>query len=154
MLNKIYDLKKQKIKLMEEIYKNTLEQSKFLVPEKIDDLLAIIDRKQQHIDAINEINAELLPLEKQISNHTESTGGEESKKLFEENLEGIRILGERAKLLAVKIRKLEDQNLQAVSGEFQNLKREIKSLNQRKGTYKAYRGPIVQTDGYFIDNRK
>ncbi|MCM1567155.1 MAG: flagellar protein FlgN [Dehalobacter sp.] len=154
MLKKIYDLKKQKIKLMEEIYKTTLEQTKFLVPEKIDDLLAIIDRKQQHIDTINEINAELLPLEKQISNYTESAGGEESKKLFEENLEGIRILGDRAKLLAVKIRKLEDQNLQAVSGEFQNLKKEIKSLNQRKGTYKAYRGPVVQTDGYFIDNRK
>lgn len=154
MLKRIYDLKKQKIKLMEEIYKTTMEQSKFLVPEKVDDLLAIIDRKQQHIDTINEINAELLPLEKQISSYTEISGGEEAKKIYEENLEGIRILGERAKLIAVKIRKLEDQNLQMVSGEFQNLKREIKSLNQRKGSVKAYRGATFQTDGYFIDNRK
>lgn len=154
MLEKIYDLKKQKIKLMEEIYKTTLEQSKYLIPDKIDDLLAIIERKQEHINTIDHINAELLPLEKKISSSTESIGGEESNKLFEENHEGIRILGESAKLLAVKIRKLEEQNLQMVSGEFQNLKREIQLLNQRKGSYKAYRGGVAQSNGYFIDNKK
>lgn len=154
MLSKIYDLKKQKIKLLEEIYKTTMEQSKYLNPEKIDDLIVIIDKKQELINIINEINAELLPLEKKIPECTENSGGEESTKLFEENLEGIRILGERAKLLAVKIRKLEDHNLKMVSGEFENLKIKIKSLNQRKGSAQAYRGAPVQRDGYFIDNRK
>lgn len=154
MLRKIYELKKRKIKLMEEIYKTTLEQSKIMLPEKIDDLVAMIDRKQEYIDTIDEINAELLPLEKKVSNSIEKTGGEESKKIFEENLDGIRILGERAKLLAVKIRKLEDQNLQMVSGDFENLKRKIKSMNKRKGSVQVYRSAAVQTEGCFIDNRK
>ncbi|MFX4261961.1 flagellar export chaperone FlgN [Pelotomaculum propionicicum] len=154
MLKKIYELKKQKIKLMEEIYKTTLEQSQYLIPEKIDDLLVIIDKKQEFINTINEINAELLPLEENVSNSTEKSGGEEANKIYEENLEVIRILGERAKLLAVKIRKLEDQNLKMVSGEFESLKGKIKSLNQRKGSVQAYRGTPVQRDGCFIDNRK
>ena len=154
MLKKIYELKKRKIKLMEEIYNTTMEQSKIMLPENIDDLVAMLDRKQEYMDKIDEINAELLPLEKKLSNPAEKAGGEEAKKIFEENMEGIRILGERARLLAVKIRKLEDQNLQMVSGEFENLKREIKTLNKRKGSVRAYRGGAVQTDGYFIDNRK
>ncbi|MDD4335681.1 MAG: hypothetical protein PHY77_08775, partial [Desulfotomaculaceae bacterium] len=68
MLNRIYDLQKKKTKLMEEIYKITLEQSKISLPEKIEHLLAITDRRQEHINSIDEINAELLPQEKEISN--------------------------------------------------------------------------------------
>lgn len=154
MLIKIYDLKKQKLKLMEEIYKTTLEQSQYLNSEKVDELLTVIDKKQQHIESIDKINAELLPLEKKVSDYTERRGGEETNKLYEEKLEEIRLLGEKATLVAAKIRKLEEQNLQTVSGEFQYLKEEIKSLYQRKVSFKAYRGFSVQTNGYFIDNMK
>lgn len=154
LLNRIYDLKKKKIRLMEEIYKTTVEQSKVRLPDKVDDLLAIIDRKQEQINSIDEINAELFPLEKEIANCPERTGGEESEKLFAEILAGIRILGERAQLLAEKIRKLEEQNRKMVSDEYHNLKSKIKLINQRKGSYKAYRGGIAQANGYFIDNKK
>jgi len=138
---------------MEEIYKTTLEQSQYLNPEKVDELLTAIDKKQQYIDSIDKINAELLPLEKKVSSYTERRGGEETNRLYEEKLEEIRVLGEKATMLAVKIQKVEEQNLQTVSNEFQNLKREINSLYQRKGSFKAYRGSPVQTNGYFIDNR-
>lgn len=154
MLIKICALKKQKIMLMEEIYKTTLEQSQYLNPEKVDELLTAIDKKQQYIDSIDKINAELLPLEKKVSNYTERRGGEETNRLYEEKLEEIRLLGEKATMLAVKIQKVEEQNLQTVSNEFQNLRREINSLYQRKGSFKAYRGSSVQTNGYFIDNRE
>lgn len=154
MLNKVYDLIKQKIKLMEEIYKITAEQSQFLVPEKSGGLLDAIDRKQEHIDNINEINDELRPLEKRILNCCENPGGEEANKIFEEKLEGFRILKEKANLIAAKISALEKQNLQRISGEFQGLKRDIELLNIRKGTLKAYGGKPFQSDGYFVDNKK
>lgn len=154
MLNKLYDLIKQKIKLMEEIYKITAEQSRFLTPEKCDDLLVMIERKQGHIDNINEINAELRPLEKKILNCGERPGGEEANKIFEEKLEGFRILKEKANLIAAKISALEKQNLQKINVEFQGLKRDIELLNMRKGTLKAYSGTSFQSDGYFVDNIK
>lgn len=154
MLNNIFTLTKQKTQLMDEICKITLEQSRLLTPEKSDDLLVIIEKKQGYINTVNEINAELLPLEKKILNCTERSGGEEAKKLYEEKLEEIRILGEKETLLAAKIRKLEEQNIRGISGELQSLKREIETLNAKKGTVKSYRGVVVQTDGYFIDNKK
>lgn len=146
MLNRIYDLQKKKTKLMEEIYEITLEQSKIPLPEKIEHLLAITDRRQEHINSIDEINAELLPLEKEISNCP--------KKLFTEVLEGIRTLGEKAELFAEKIRKLEERNIEMVSGELQILKNEIKLTSQRKGSYIAYRGGVAQANGHFIDHKK
>lgn len=152
MLKKAYDLKRQKIKILEEIYKITVEQSQLLTPEKSDDILSVIERKQEHINNFNEINTELLPLEKKILNCNERSGGEEANKIFEEKLEGIRILGERAALLAKKIQVLEKQNLQKISVEFQRLKKDIELLKIKKGTIKAYHSEVVQQDGYFIDN--
>ncbi len=154
MLNRVYDLKKKKIRLMEEIYKTTVEQSMVSLPDKVDDLLVVIDKKQEQIDDINKINEELFPLEKEMTNFPEGNGGEETERLYAEIHEGIRVLGERSQLLAEKIRKLEEQNRKVVSDEFQNLKNKIKLINQRKGSYKAYRGGVAQANGYFIDNKE
>jgi hypothetical protein len=139
---------------MAEIYKITVEQSQLLTPEKSSDLLVIIERKQEHINSINKINEELLPLEEKIINCTVRSGGKEAKKIYDEKLEEIRILREKEISMAEKIQKLDGQNFQMINGEFQKLKSDIKKLKLKKGTFKAYRGSTVQTYGCFIDNKK
>jgi len=154
VLARMVDLLVRKKGLVERTFDLTAEQSKLLKPEKAEELLATIEKKQECINGISLIDAELSPLEKEVLRLTGIPAWTEVNKAANVKFEEVDSLRKQMVLLAEEIRKLEIENLGEISLEHQKLKDEIKSLQAKRGTLKAYRRLALQSDGYFIDKKK
>ncbi len=154
VLIRMMELGDRKKGLAEKILNITAEQSKLLTPEKAEELLRAIDRKQELINDINLIDAEVLPLEKDISCIIVMPLCDEvNKDVFEKRKE---INSQMQKIVSLfkETRKLEKENLSKMSIEYQKLKKKIEMLHTKRGTVKAYNAPAVQSGGYFVDKKK
>lgn len=154
LLNSMVEHTTGKKKLMEEILLLTAGQSDLVTPEKADKLLALIERKQDCIDNINKIDAEVLRLEEKILNIAGIFSWEEGKKFFGEKWETIGRLRNEVTLLIQEAQRQDEQNGRKISEEYRKLKKNMESLHSRRGSVKAYQGPAAQSSGYFIDNKK
>jgi hypothetical protein len=54
----------------------------------------------------------------------------------------------------MEAQKQDQHNRQLISKEHGKLKKEMQSLRIRKSSLKAYKKTVVQSDGYFVDNKK
>ncbi|NLI13206.1 MAG: flagellar protein FlgN [Peptococcaceae bacterium] len=154
ILTRMIDLLARKKGLMERIFNITVEQSKLLTPEKVEDLLATIERKQEYINEISLIDAEVAPLEKEVLRLNGMPVWDGSNKGAKVMLEEVENLRKQMVVILEDTRKLENENLSKISLEHQKLKDEIALLHTKRGTLKAYQGYALQSDGYFIDKKK
>jgi uncharacterized coiled-coil protein SlyX len=154
LLTRMIEQGDRKKRLAEGILNITAEQSKLLTPEKVEELLTAIDRKQELIDEINLIDVEVLPLEKEISSLSAVMVCDElNKRVFEKRKE-IDSQIQKIVLLFKETSKLEKENLSKMSTEHKKLKKNIEMLHTKRGTVKAYNMHAVQSDGYFVDKKK
>ena len=142
-LTKMIDLLDRKKGLMEALINLTTEQSKLLTPEKVAELMATIEKKQECIKEIHLIDAEVLPLEKELLSLSMS-----------KDIQVIDTLRGQIISLAKETQQLENENLGKMKYEHQKLKNEIESLQAKRGTLRAYRRLTRQSDGYFVDKKK
>lgn len=154
ILTRMIDLLAHKKGLMERIFNLTAEQSKLLTPEKVEELLATTEKKQECINGISLIDAELSPLEKEVLRLTGMSAWDEVNKVANVNLKEVDSLRKQMILLVEETQKLENENLSKISIEYQKLKKDIELLHTKRGTVKVYQGSTMQPDGYFIDKKK
>jgi GTPase SAR1 family protein len=152
-LTRIIDLAKRKKSLMKEIFNITTLQSGLLTPEKAEDLLTAIGRKQEHINEISQIDVEVLPLEKELLRWHSITSWDNAPKDVNKKWQEISTLRQQTVLLAKETRQIEAENLARISTEYRKLKIDMALLYTKRGSAKAYRGNDRQTDGYFVDNK-
>jgi GTPase SAR1 family protein len=152
-LTRIIDLAKRKKSLMKEIFNITTLQSGLLTPEKAEDLLTAIGRKQEHINEISQIDVEVLPLEKELLRWHSITSWDNAPEGVNKKWQEISTLRQQTVLLAKETRQIEAENLARISTEYRKLKIDMALLYTKRGSAKAYRGNDRQTDGYFVDNK-
>lgn len=154
------DFLARKKELMEKIFEITLEQSTLLSPENLEELLAAIERKQELINDINRINAAALPLEREFLSLGGIPSGDGAPKdmqayrAVDEKKDAIDTLQKQMVLLVKETRKLEKENLNRISIEFRQLKKDIERIHKKRGSLRAYQRLTTQSDGYFIDKKK
>jgi len=151
ILTRMFDLADRKKGLVERIYNITVEQSDLLIPERVEELLAAIERKQECISEITLIDTEVLPLEKKLLILKSVSFWDEMIKDIDEEWERINYLRRQTVSLVEKTRKIEVENLNRFSSEYKKLKKHIQLLHTKKGSVKAYQGSAIQSDGYFVD---
>jgi len=154
LMQRMLELSVRKKILMEEIQSLTSSQSELLAPEKTEELLILIQRKQDCIDEINKIDADVLRLEENIASGAGLSSREEIKKLYDikwDNVEKVR--SETAQILKDTYR-LDQENRCKIEEEYRKLRNNIESLHARKRSVKAYQGTVIQNEGYFIDRKK
>ncbi len=152
-LTKIIDLTKRKKRLMKEIFNVTTLQSGLLTPDKAEDLLTAIGRKQEHINEISQIEVEVLPLEKEFLSWHNLSSWDNAPVDVKEKWQEISTLRQQTVSLAKETRQIEAENLARISTEYRKLKIDMALLYTKRGSAKAYRGNDRQTDGYFVDNK-
>lgn len=154
LLNRIVELTAIKKTFWEDILRITSCQSGLLAPEKTGELLSVIRSKQNCIDKIKQVDAEIPVLEKKVLNYTGILSWEEGKEIFKEKWEIIKSLRNEVILLVQKTQKLDEQNRINLAKEYKKLKRDIETLKARKGPIKAYRRLDKFSTSYFIDKKK
>jgi len=140
--------------LMEESRLLTSGQSALLVPEKADELLALVEKKQGYMEEVNRIDAAVLLLEEEIINAAGISSREELKKIFNDKWEVIENLRSEIIFILQEAQRVDEQNRQKIDKEYRKLKEDMESLCARRGTVKAYQGSAVQSGSYFIDQKK
>lgn len=153
LLGQIFELISKKEKAIKEILQLSSEQSGLLAPEKAEELLSLVERKQECIDFINKNDAQVLQLEKKILSLAGLSSWEEGKELFFYEWQNIKDLREKNILLLQEARKIDDRNRLKIDEAYVRLKSNLESLRVKRGFIKAYQRHSTQNQGYFIDEK-
>lgn len=154
LLGRVIGLTTRKKVLAEEIRNLTIAQSELLVPEKAEELLALLEKKQLLMDEVSRIDDEVVQLDEKIKSATKAQPEEDLSKTFNNKWKEIDKL--RQEMIAVlnEIRVFDEQNRQKINEEYRKLKAGMESLHARRGSFRAYQGIGTRSGGYFIDEKK
>lgn len=153
-LRKTIGLTARKKDLIKEILQLTVGQAKLLGAGQAQELLPLIKQRQEYIDDITVIDAELLQVEAKILDACGITSWPAGKTVCNSDWQKIEGLRRDIQALLRETQSLDKRNRQAISKKCGELKISIKSLRDRKVSLKAYHVTDLQPDGYFIDNKK
>lgn len=154
LLSRTVELTVRKKALVEEFRVLTAGQSKLLVPDKAEELLALIEKKQACINEINSIEAELKRHEEGIVNTAGLPSRKELKKIYNGKWEVIGKLQGEIIFILREVQRLDEQNRRQLGDEHRKLKKSMASLRARKGSAIAYQGSTAPSGGYFVDQKK
>ncbi|OPY58773.1 MAG: hypothetical protein A4E55_00647 [Pelotomaculum sp. PtaU1.Bin035] len=153
MLCRAVELTARKKALIEEIQLLTSGQSDVLATDKTEQLLSLIGKKQNCINEINKVDAEVPRLEEKIINAAGISSQDEIKKIFYDKWQEIEKMRYDTTLILQETQRLDEQNRRKIDEEYCRLKSDMESLHARKGTVKAYQTSAAQKQGYFIDKK-
>lgn len=140
--------------LVEEICLLTSSQSQLLAPEKAEELLAVVEKKQYLINEVNSIDAEVLRLEEEMKDVVEPPPCGEIAETFRQKLAEIEEIRQEILSVLRKIAVIDEQNRRKANEEYRRLKDAVKSLRAGRSSLKAYQKLAFQPSGCFIDKKK
>jgi rubrerythrin len=153
-LKRLLEIAEAKKQHMQQILELTRKQSEVLSAQQVDKLLAYIQDKQEHIDAIKALDEEFSDIFEEIKEKVRSGS------FKDDNPEGYDLyVMLRASISEIKdmveaVCALETQNQNRVREVIQDVKARISNINRGKRGYSAYKQQMPQADGVFIDQRK
>jgi len=140
--------------LLEEICLLTSAQSRLLAPEKAEELLVVVEKKQYLINEVNSIGAEVSRLEEEMKDVVELPPCGEIAETFRQKRAEIEEIRQEIFSILQKVAVIDEQNRRKANEEYRRLKGAIKSLRAGRCSLKAYQKPAFQPGGCFIDKKK
>lgn len=141
-----------KLKLLEDIYKLTCDQSLKLDNEEIEDFIKILNSRELRINKIKQLDKRYddilnrIKKEYKINDLTQIDD--------KQNIHTLQSLQDNIHKLLQNIHKVDKINKEKFDIEFSKVKDNMKSIKKgRKVTSSYYKIP-TQVGGYFIDNKK
>ncbi len=147
-------LTQQKKDHLDNILAITRKQCKVLSANEAEQLLAYIEEKQKHIDAIDRLDEQFNGLFQNIKSELGNSDFKLSNPQGYEIYHQLRNIVVEVKHLMEAIYVLEQQNSSKVKEVMDELKIKIRNINRGKTGRKAYKQPAPMVDGIFIDERK
>lgn len=151
---RLFDSLRTKQQLFEQMLVLTERQTEVLGDnEKLTQLEQLIQGKQQFIDQITRLDAEIAALTEQLKKryHLQSldnlSAGNTSSVSFSE-------INKRIDELIHQIKVIDDQNIQKLSDQMKGVEAELETLRNGKKATKSYYVKPVQESGYFINRRR
>ncbi|MCM8900490.1 flagellar protein FlgN [Caldicoprobacter algeriensis] len=153
-LEKLLEIAEAKKHHMQRILELTQKQSGVLSAEQVDQLLAYIQDKQEHIDAIKALDEEFSDIFEEIKEKVRSGSFKDDNPEGYDLYAGLRASVGEIKDMVEAVCALETQNQNRVREVIQDVKARISSINRGKRGYSAYKQQMPQSDGIFIDQKK
>lgn len=153
-LKKLLELAEAKKQHMQRILELTRKQSEVLSAEQVDQLLAYIQDKQEHIDAIKVLDEEFSYIYEEIKGEVCSDSFKDDNPEGYDLYAGLRVRVGEIKDMVEAIYQLETENQNRIRQAMQTVKARISNINRGKRGYSAYKQQMPQADGVFIDQRK
>nr|PZN07202.1 MAG: hypothetical protein DIU64_12740 [Caldicoprobacter oshimai] len=153
-LEKLLEIAEAKKHHMQRILELTQKQSGVLSAEQVDQLLAYIQDKQEHIDAIKALDEEFSDIFEEIKEKVRSGSFKDDNPEGYDLYAGLRASVGEIKDMVEVIYNLETENQNRVREVIQDVKARISNINRGKRGYSAYKQQMPQADGVFIDQRK
>lgn len=145
------ELASRKKTLAREILLLTSRQSELTAPDKLEELLSTVEKKEGCIKAVNEIDGELARLEGKI---TIAAGIKEIEGPNKEKWEAIEKTRQEIKSILQETQILDDGNRKKINQMFDELKSNILSLRVKRECCISYQAPAAQFGSYFVDEKK
>ncbi|MHB1041775.1 MAG: hypothetical protein ACYC0Q_02945 [Eubacteriales bacterium] len=153
LLNVTSELASRKKTLAREILLLTSRQSGMTEPDRLEELLSTVEKKEGCIKSFDEIDGELARLEEKITEAAGVCPGE-IEGPHKEKWKTIEKTGQEIKLILKETLAFDDNNRMKIEQVFSELKNNILSLGIKRGCYNSYQAPAVQYGGYFVDQKK
>jgi len=153
-LLRLLELVDQKKKHMQEIYRITQKQSQVLSAQQVESLLEYIGEKQKHIDAVNVLDEEFERVFDAVKGAVKDESFRYTNPKGYEMYTRLRNAVGQVKNAIEAVYKLEMENHDSIQKVMQEVKTKINSINRGKKGYSAYKQPMPQSDGVFIDKKK
>lgn len=144
----------QKLKLFKEILDITILQKEDIENNNAENISALIQKKQQVIDAIDKLDKSFLQGYQQLKDELKLDRPDRIDINKYPELKTLKHCVEEIMELAGRIMGLENSNREKLNDIFNAVKNELKQINVGKRSLKAYDKPAVQNDGIFIDRKK
>ncbi|MGE5630857.1 MAG: hypothetical protein ACM3TR_07140 [Caulobacteraceae bacterium] len=154
MIVSLVGLADKKKELFSKINDITLEQKKDIEENEARNIEELVNRKQQVIDVIDEIDREFsekLNLLKKSLNIDALENADFTKYPM---LKTLKLKVEGIIPVARGIMEIEKENKEKLLVIFNKLKNEMKQLSVGKKSIKAYEMPSINNDGIYIDRKK
>jgi len=153
-LKRLLELVEAKKQHMQQILELTRKQSEVLSAQQVDKLLAYIQDKQEHIDAIKALDEEFSGIFDGIKKEVCSDGFKHDNPQGYDLYVKLRASVNEIKDMVEAIYSLEVQNQKRIREVIQYVKARISNINRGKKGYSAYKQQMPQSDGIFIDQKK
>lgn len=153
-IKRMIAISEEKLKLLQEIFTLTTEQSEVIKEDSISELEKLIEEKQKRIDAISKLDEDFNVYFQRMKSVLNV------KSLDEVKCTNIKEAGELRTLIAKIVSEIENisaiekKNNEKAGTLLKSLGEEIKKLNQGKKINKAYSAAPPKTPSYFIDKKK
>lgn len=137
----LFDLLAAKKRLWRQFYQLTVAQAELLVPDKADELLQLLDRKEECIKALDAVQDEL--------NAAYKTGGPgiaEQEEIKKRRQEIFKLIDE--------CRQVDNINRQKISVGFNKFKQELNNFQAGKEAVSGYVKGLNGNKGAFVDTNR
>ncbi|AEF17884.1 hypothetical protein Thexy_1865 [Thermoanaerobacterium xylanolyticum LX-11] len=151
-VKKLIELAEKKLNYLNEMLKLNNQLNIAINSQKLDDIKNILEKKQNIIESIDEIDSEFLPmynLYKKV-NRIDSIFNTPSNSADKSVLKGILI---DIKGTLEKIKEVEDKNLEDINCAFKNLEEKISDISKGKKGYIEYL-KYYTPGSYFVDKKR
>lgn len=154
LISKLNQITEQKLKLFKEIYNVTVLQKEDIENNKADNIEALVQKKQQIIDTIDELDKAFLGGYSQLKDELKLDRPDKIDTNRYPELKTLKSYIDDIMKLASSIMELENSNREKLNNIFNEVKKELRQINTGKRSIKAYETPMVQSDGIYIDRKK
>ncbi|AFK87653.1 MULTISPECIES: flagellar export chaperone FlgN [Thermoanaerobacterium] len=151
-VKKLIELAEKKLNYLNEMLQLNNQLNIAINSQKLDDIKTILEKKQNIIASIDEIDSEFLPmynLYKKV-NRIDSIFNTPNNSAEKSVLKGILI---DIKGTLEKIKEVEDKNLEDINCAFKNLEEKIDDLSKGKKGYIEYL-KYYTPGSYFVDKKR
>lgn len=154
LISKLNQITEQKLKLFKEIYNVTVLQKEDIENNNAGNIEALVQKKQQIIDAIDELDKTFLEGYSQLKDELKLDRPDKIDTNRYPELKTLKSYINDIMKLARSIMELENSNRDKLNDIFNEVKKELRQINTGKRSIKAYETPMVQSDGIYIDRKK
>jgi hypothetical protein len=154
LISRLNQITEQKLKLFKEIYNVTVLQKEDIENNKAGNIEALVQKKQQIIDTIDELDKAFLDSYSQLKDELKLDRPDRIDVNRYPELKTLKSYIDDIMKLARSIMELENSNREKLNDIFNEVKKELRQINTGKRSIKAYETPMVQSDGIYIDRKK
>lgn len=142
MTDNLISLLQEEKQLWQDFYELTLSQQNCLTPEKTEDLLKLVDEKEDCIKSLKKLQEKISSIE------------DDHKEVVQENPKVIIELKAEISQLIQKAKALDTTNRSILINHFSEYKKELGQYQAAKGAVLKYSKDLSAGKGYFIDTNR
>lgn len=153
-ISQLIKLSEDKFNVLVEFYKLTEIQKKEIENKEDQYLLYTIEKKQENINYINQLDEQFCNTFSNLKNELNINSIEEIDSNEYADIKELKAIVDKILMLTHKIQEIDKSNVEEVKKEMQMVKEEMKNIKNSARANMCYNNMYKHSQGVFIDNKK